>query len=137
MKAIYKIRQYIESDSNFIVPYWSRYYKNNSVFTRSIKSSIYFKEHTRLIDKALKDCMTLVACDIKEPDIIYGFINGYVASTNVLNFVYIKKNFRGMGIGRVLINSLFTDKSKKLVCTHEKPNWEYDYNPYLFFLKGE
>lgn len=143
-----KTREYDPStDLHFVTSYWVNYYRKNSSLGRSVPARIFLKEHRRLIDKALKRCLTFMLVDPHDPDHLVGFINFYRASEfNVLNFIFIKKSFRKHGLGMDLFKLMESfadfDKGEELVITHEgnlrgltEKYKLITYNPYLFSME--
>lgn len=139
-----KIRQLKNSDRDFVTSYWIKNYRSRA---KDIPSSVYFKEHRRLINKALDRCQTFVIVDPQDEDHLIGFINFYKGTTlTVLNYVFIKKSFRQHKLGKELFKAMETFCESKqgdaLTVTHKGdlkrlPELfsKITYNPYLFYLK--
>jgi GNAT superfamily N-acetyltransferase len=135
---MFKLRAAAESDYDFIVKYWLDSAKVNTWLGQNVRARYYGKHHKELIECALRRFKTIVVEDDKEVGHLLGFIN-YAPTKNYLNYVYVKKNFRGNGIGSGLIK-MAVNNSTVLQVSHEcklpSIGVEYHFNPYPF-LEGD
>jgi GNAT superfamily N-acetyltransferase len=60
------------------------------------------KAMDRKINAMLAQSITLVACPESDPDVIVGYV---IFTNDCLHYIYVKKSFRGMGVGTDLIKS--------------------------------
>ena len=138
------LRPAAQTDVGFIFNSWLKSYKY-SLFARTITNTIYFSEHHKLIEKLLKSNETIVACNPNDPEQIYGYVNaGRIGGVFCLNYIYVKQSFRGLGIGKSLLNYFEHDPSSASVYTHhtrtaEKlaPKYNMIYHPYLILNTSE
>lgn len=136
------IRDHKESDISFVYATWLHTYKHNSYFAKRIRDHVFFKYHHKIIEGILNRTTSkiLIAADKADPDVILGYIvyESFGTDTNIVHFIYIKKNFRGFGISR----KLFVESKLKLpelMFSHWcfDVNWilakhpDLIYNPYL------
>lgn len=137
----YKIRGRIAGDIEFITSSMLNYYKQYSVFGKSLAKDVFMKNHSLQLNKVLKNAKLVVACDPEMPSNILGYI---IAEKNsgldLVHFAFVKKDLRGKGIATRLMASVKTS-NRKCIYTHqtsEKKNFldkfyeETIYSPYRF-----
>lgn len=102
-----------------------------------IHGDVYFKEQERLIYEINERSEILVACNVEEPDQVYGWV---VASSGLLHYVYVKGPFRRFGIGGSLLDRAGVPKGSKATYTHRTRFVDRclrsrlgEFNPYLAF----
>lgn len=127
-------------DNPFIVESWLEFYKIFSQFGKSVPARVYFKEHRRLIMKVMEFSKCFVACDPKDHGLILGFVCSesiHQRNTDVLHFIFVRKDFRRLGIGKQLLDKV--SQYQAVEFTHQgdlKSLWSNYaskvYNPYLF-----
>lgn len=119
MAADVEIRAAFLEDVPFIFATWLRSYRHASSFARKISNEVYYSRHHLVIDLILKreGSRVLVAHPKGEPDVILGYLVSEVQpdGADVIQYIYVKKSFRQMGIGAALWKEL---KDKKLIFTH-------------------
>lgn len=76
-----------------------------------VKKTVYYAGHHALIERLLARSRCLVACNVDDPDQLYGFAVGEsfgapMSSVFALHYVYVKQTFRRMGIGGRLVLAL-------------------------------
>ena len=127
------IREATKKENKFILANWLRMYRFSKPM-KSIPSKIYFNEYNKVILNCLDKNMTLLAAFKDDPKILYGFIN---YSDGKINYIFVKKNFRGLGIGKFLFNTAFPEESKEIIITHLPKknkfpeNIKFIYNPFI------
>ena len=96
------IRDYTGEDRNFVLATWLRGLRYGNEFYQSIPSDIYFAEYQKVLDHILESPMAVVrvACLESEPTVILGYS---VSHSNVLDWVFVKKNWRNIGIAKSLL----------------------------------
>jgi GNAT superfamily N-acetyltransferase len=133
-KQDFTIRVMKESDLSFIFNSWLKSFFHSSSFAKDIDKDIYYKYHKLVIERILSRLPTVyVACDSTHLETVFGYILG---EGEVLHFLYVKKDFRKLGIGTSLLEvygvpeyiSHLTKDAKKLSDKH-KPKMRY--NPYV------
>lgn len=103
------IREYLpEQDRAFIYSSW----RNSAFYLASVKTEqerfqkdpkAFFREQTALIRDVLDKAIVKIACVQDAREIILGYA---VARGSHLDWVYVKLEFRGRGIGQALTNNL-------------------------------
>ena len=139
-----RLRKAVQEDVGFIFNSWLKSYKY-SLFAKFITNTIYFAEQHKLIERLLKENETIIACNNDDPTQIYGFINaGIVDGILCVNYVYVKQNFRQLGVGKALLNAFEHNVESASVYTHHTRmaerlagRFNFVYHPYLLFnLEG-
>lgn len=128
----YIIRDYREEDKAFVMSTWLRgLYYGDSWFSLIPKDR--FMSRYKLIVEAIiskRSNIILVACDMNDHDTIFGF-SCLSADFNIINWVFVKKLFRGKGIGKSLVPqnpktvSHLTETGKSLLAI-KFPNTVFD-----------
>lgn len=98
----YTIRPYQESDKAFIMATMLRgLYYGNSWFSM-IPKDIFMNNYKKVIEALITRNLVTIACLPDEPDVILGYslVNGDFSK---LHWVYVKQDFRKMGIGKSLV----------------------------------
>lgn len=122
-------------DIAFIYSTWLRSYRHSAHFTKKISNEIYYDMHHKIIDRFIsRGGEILVACPKGEPDVILGYV-ALETSTPIVQYIYVKKNFRRMGIGAALFKAAGNPKT----FTHWTTDTDWiikkieslTYNPYL------
>lgn len=82
----------------------------------------------------LDRCGALVACSPEDPDYVIGWICAD-RSRNLVHYVYVRSQFRGFGIARLLAGASGIDPEKPIEATHWTPAAErIQYTKALRFL---
>lgn len=139
MTITFHLRDGRESDRPYITHAWVA--ANADTPTARALGAEYKHAHRRLIWAWLPSCIVRVACDVEDEDAILGF--SVKLTTDVLHYVHVRRDFRGMGIARALVGEL---EDEAVTYTHQPadaahyrrttmqsphpPKWRY--NPYLF-----
>jgi hypothetical protein len=133
------VRDYQESDRNFILSSWLKSYRHNSYFAKRIRNKEYFNFHHAIVNRILDRAKTIVACKIDDPNLIYGFFTHEEAlGYKIGHFLYVKESFREFKIGKTLFESS-KFQTKDTIFTHwtfmmdglKEKFPELTYNPYL------
>jgi GNAT superfamily N-acetyltransferase len=98
----FTLRPARDADVPFIVKPWLQQLRDE-VSTRFINDRVFFQRHGALVQQLLKESTTIIAYDANDPDHLYGFACG---SDRAVHWVYVKGAFRGMGLGRALLERL-------------------------------
>lgn len=136
------IRDATDDDMPF---FWSsvmNHYRHSSPHVKLIPDCVYFDCHYAVLQKVLnrKGNVLKFAVLASEPDVILGFLWGNEAFDTV-HYIYVKKAFRQLGIGRVLFNHAF--ENHRIFYTHATYDGgkithkyrQFIFNPYL--LNGD
>jgi len=134
------VRESTFKDFGFIYTRWLESYKT-SPFARKIKNSIYWVAHKNLIKlmEANPDFTVHIACLKTDPDVILGFLaTSKVEDTQVAHYVYVKQDFRKMGVASLMLAKSGLDTKQTTFYTHltKHSHWicqklpKLEYNPY-------
>lgn len=142
-KLIVKIRPALEGDASFIFNSWLKSFRENGL-ARPVSNEVYYTEQHKLIERLLKTCTTVVACDPKDPASIFGWAcYERVDGVFVLHYVYVKHPFRLLGLAKELLADsghdfatagLFTHWTSAAMKLHDKKNLLY--HPYILINYG-
>lgn len=140
MKNDLLIREMTTGDRNFIYKSIISHYRHSSPHPAQIPDGIYFDYHHYLISKVMRYAgnVVRVAALKDDPDIVFGFIWANFEPETV-HYLYVKKAFRRMGIGRLLYESVFSRDTPDIYYTHHTKEaaflaHKYEqliFNPYL------
>lgn len=113
------------SDIAFIYSTWLKnLYFGNSWF-RSIERKVYFDKYKLVLDRVLQRSTVLVCCLTDDPDVVLGYV---VYEPGILHWIYVKKGFRRLGIGKLLLPqdvewiTHLTKTGRDL----RRPEWKFD-----------
>lgn len=100
---LYTVRDYIENDKNFIFATWLRGLYYGGVYFTEIPKDIFMREYHYFLDRIIEDpnIKIKVACLKDDPEVILGYSVLNSAET-VLNWVFCKSAWRGIGLARAL-----------------------------------
>lgn len=73
----------------------------------------WVREHGPIVDRWLRDGDALVYVEDSVPDLVLGFV---VVQHGQLMCLYVKRDFRGHGIGRELTDGVGVLYGRKLLC---------------------
>jgi GNAT superfamily N-acetyltransferase len=140
-KDLITTRPYAPGDKAFVLSCWLRgLYYGDSIYSEIPKDVFMANYHTileRYVDDAEGrplECRTItVACLKDDPEVILGYsCSRCIGGINVLDWVFVKSAWRGIGIGKSLVTvpvhvtTHLTKLGKSL-----KPK-ECVFNPFLF-----
>jgi ribosomal protein S18 acetylase RimI-like enzyme len=132
-----EIRPATERDLPFIFSSWLRSYRNESKFARNISSSVFYEWHHKVIERFFeRDRVALIAHAPGEPEVILGYLCAE-SSGNIIQYIYVKKAFRKMGIAKKLYEHAKIKDGCEFTHWTTDVNWIMKktdlliYNPYL------
>lgn len=130
--ALIGIRGAVSEDVPFIFSTWLKGLKHGNEWFDLIDKEAYFKHYHKIIEQILAHPRTQVkiVCLKDDPEVILGYS---VSTEYQYHWVFVKKSWRGIGIGRDLM------KSPATVVTHLtkvgvsllKKNPGVKFNPFL------
>jgi GNAT superfamily N-acetyltransferase len=136
-----KIREVMHGDEAFIFSSWIKSYRDSIKelgILRPIRPDIYYSgQHIKIEEIIKRGATILIASEEEDPTQIYGWVcfEGMPPDA-ILHFVYVKANFRRMGLGSTLINEAI--KGSPAFFTHDSIYADYfkgklplTYNPFL------
>lgn len=111
------IRTYSHDDHDFICSSYlnSTYYNSLDRSTRLVSKFEHDKAMDRKINQLVTDSSVLIATPQDDIDLIVGYL---IFDDESLHYVYVKKDFRQMGIALSLIKSVEIENRFQLVYTH-------------------
>jgi hypothetical protein len=136
-------RPLAEDDYSFVKDAWMRCFRFGSTLTKEIPSDIYIPRHGALIDNLLHRCITELVCLKEDPATILGFlVYERITKLNIIHFIYVKKDFRKMGLATALIANTKVDPDQSAYTHRTRANLWIDerypkliFDPYL--IQGE
>src|ERR1700744_4453926 len=101
------VRDLQDGDRNFILATWLRGLRYGNDWFGAIESEVYFKVYQGVIETILNDPRVTVkiACLKEDPEVVLGYA---IYSGNRLDWVFVKKMWRGIGIAKSLIPAAIT-----------------------------
>lgn len=132
LKDLYDIREYVSSDKAFIMATFLRGLYYGDTWFSQIPKDIFMDNYKRIAEALIErpDASVRIACLKEDPDVILGYS---ISKGTALDWVYVKKAWRGAGIGRALLPPKITaithlaDTGKALM--NKIPNCIF--NPFL------
>jgi GNAT superfamily N-acetyltransferase len=100
-----EIRQATKDQLSFVFATWLRNYKHSSQFARKIKNATFFKWHHLVIERIFErpGTQVLVATPQGESEPILGYAVLEQQDCPVVHYVYVKDDWRKMGIATKLV----------------------------------
>lgn len=133
---LWNIRSARGSDLNFIYSTWMNSFWSDSQKPYRTAES-FQKFYPQIIDYLLSVSNIAIACKKDEEDVIYGYA---IAQRPVAHYVFVKEDFRNMGIASSLLERLeagdvYTHSTGTLrrILRHQPDNRIY--NPYLLLRR--
>lgn len=99
----FAIRPARPEDAPLILGTWLEQWFRESYWAHRVRAREFFAGHRPLIVSILEHAQVLAACDATDADSDAGYIVFEAGPRRVLDFIYVKKAFRGMGVGRALL----------------------------------
>lgn len=98
------IRPGVEDDRNFIMSTWLKGLRYGNDWFELIEASVYYENYQKALDRLLGLVVTevRVACLKDSPDVILGYA---VSRGKTLDYVFVRKAWRGIGVARDLVPS--------------------------------
>lgn len=132
-----EVREANLNDLPFIYSTWLRSYRHSSQFAKKISNNVFFDWHHKVIDRFIeRGGRILIAHAIGEPEVILGYLCRE-ATSDILQYVYVKKAFRKMSIAKKLYESSGVANNGTFTHWTLDTSWivkklpELIYNPYL------
>lgn len=139
------LRKMRPTDLPLVTSSWLRSFRGGDL-VEAIPNNIYFHWHHKIIEQCLANGLVVIACDAGNPDLVFGWASAMaIDHALVINYVYVKNDFRKFGIAKQMIESLIDAENRPMtVVSHinrqvkeyvRKKGWVY--NPYLLFMNLE
>jgi hypothetical protein len=97
-EQLYVLRPAEEDDLGFVIASWVQSYRQQALARDA--GAAYPRQQRRIIQHLLEHANVLVACAPDEPRLILGYA---VTGPQVVHYVYVKQDFRRIGIARALV----------------------------------
>lgn len=97
------VREFREADEDFLYSSWLHSFRYCLVNLGMGKDEYYRTFHKR-IEEILKGAEVKVACEDSDPELIMGYV---VYGQREVYWVYVKEDFRKLGVGTKLLESVF------------------------------
>lgn len=112
-------RDVAEGDVPFIFSSWLQSYRDSEE-VRNIGNDAYFGGHHKVIAELAQrpEAKCFVACASDFPAQIFGWAYGESGAETVLHYVYVKQQYRRMGIARGLLQKIHQQRDGGILCTH-------------------
>ncbi len=101
------LRDFQPADKNFILSTWLKGLRYGNDWFEAIESKIYFEFYHNVIEIILSrpDTVVKVACLKDDPEVILGYS---VYAGNRLDWIFVKKAWRSIGIAKSLVPESIT-----------------------------
>jgi ribosomal protein S18 acetylase RimI-like enzyme len=134
MKA--QIRSYLPEDTNFLYNSWLKSFRES---INCIENEIFFKNHTKLLDKILKVSEVFIACNPEDEDQIFGYVvRQKLGEISIIHYIYVKHTYRRLGFGNMMMDLFKAGQDIPHVTTHHTrmmdvvgEKWNLVFDPYL------
>lgn len=113
-------------DIAFILDTWMKSYRL-SHFAKWMHDATYYTQHQNIVRACLTapTNTTIVVCDPEDEDMILGYCC-HAANDPIVYYIYIKRPFRGLGLGSHLLNYARSELPERpVVCTHLPLSWAF------------
>lgn len=134
----YKVTVYCWKDlpiiyHNLILSKWLRTFRHGNDFIRLIDSNTYYSVYKIYINRILNQLQTsiCIAALSDDPDVVLGFS---VSRPHILDYVYVHKDMRRLGIGSKLIPTginCFTHLTKTWLTIWNDKYKALNFNPFI------
>jgi hypothetical protein len=91
-----------EADLPFIMDSWTKTLRVNNEFFRQIDRDVYKQIYPEIVGNLIRAYTTTVVCLKEDDDVLIGYI---CHSPNTLHWVFVKNQWRGLGIMKDIIPS--------------------------------
>lgn len=111
-------------DLAFVTNSWLK--SNRKRGFKYIEPQVYFHWHHKLLEALIPTSNVIVACDIDNPDKIYGYgVARYDGPNLFVHYVYVREGWRGLGIGGSIFRAWMERFAPgAVVWTHTSDGWE-------------
>jgi len=125
------------NDLPFIYATWLRSYRYASQFAKKISNEVFYDMHHRIVEGFIeRGGLVSIAHPPGEPYVILGYIC-VEHNQPLVQYVYVKKAFRKMGIAKALFEGIKTPENALFTHWTSDVDWitkklpKLIYNPYL------
>lgn len=100
------IRPYTSEDENFVYASWLRGLYYGDTWFNAIPKEVFMHEYHKVLDLIIKTrpCAIKIACLKEDPEVILGYAIFHITEKGqALDWVFIKKAWRAIGIAKMLV----------------------------------
>lgn len=136
LEKLVVFRELRKGEINFVLNSWLKGLRKDVNYFRSIPPKIYFELYEESIRDVLKTSDCLVATPKDEPNLILGYLVSEERSDKylVLHYVYVKSNFRNLGLANYMIETMA--RGRDLIGTHYSSKFsKILFNPFFFKMR--
>jgi GNAT superfamily N-acetyltransferase len=94
-------------DFDFVQGTLLNHFYEEAFWSLRLTTRIFFDGHTPLVRSLLQQASVVIACERDDPTSILGFVvfekGGGPDGADVIDFIYVKKAWRKLGIGKMLL----------------------------------
>jgi len=101
MNDLMMLRPARESDLPFIMDTWLKTLRVSNDLFKQIDKEAYYSNYPKVVHNLVHNCITTICCLRDDDDVILGY-SCYTPTT--LHWVFVKKQWRGNGIMKLLVN---------------------------------
>lgn len=125
MNDLMTLRPARESDMPFIMDTWLKTLRVSNDLFKQIDKEAYYSNYPKIVHNLVHKCITTVCCLREDDDVILGYS---CVSPTTLHWVFVKKQWRGNGIMKLLVNDDIQFISH---ITKQFKKRNYKYQPFL------
>jgi hypothetical protein len=133
-----EFRPMTKADEAFIFSTWLKSYRH-SQFASDMSNDVFFTYHKGIVADILKVSKVILIVNPEDPDQIYGYaVAQQVGSRLITHFVYVKYNFRKLGLAKAIAQHMNLFSESVNFITHVPRNYKsfkgklkLEYCPYL------
>jgi hypothetical protein len=123
-----QIRDLREEDLPLIYSTWLLGLYHGCEWFGRIKKDSFFRNYKAFLEKRLLSCQVKVASLTEDPDVILGYV---CYRENVLDWIFVKKAWRKMGIAKMLLPQGVTKVTHLTKVGRSIKPKEWDFDPFI------
>lgn len=129
------------NDMRFVRKHWLASARSGYAY-RNMREGDFTRSYSRIIDRLLERSLVLVVASKDNPDRLVGFSVSEHPNDKaaIVHYVYVKFDWRKVGIARALAQAAGLETIPNITCTHDNnvcqmiaPPHGINYNPLLIF----
>lgn len=135
------LREHTPDDLGFIVDAWMKNYQKSGE-VEDLTPDLYCPAQRAQINRFLRAGGAVLAVNVADPTQLFGFVafeRDETARVAVVHYVYVKKTFRGLGLGKQLVERavqgvdarFYTHRAPKRADEHVLRRAGAKFNPFL------
>ena len=133
-----RIRPMTQGDEPLVLSSWKKSYADAVDWARTEAGRAHYYTHVNgVLPRLLDGSRTAIACNPLDAEHVFGWacVDRDESEGAVLHYAYVKRDYRGMGVARRLLESLGIREGARVIVTHwtdacEDQTWlELRYRP--------